>query len=267
MTISIHKETKIAAVAALAVSFLTQSVNALLAQESQTGTRPAVEHPMPAQSQMQGPIRQHEGPQMHDHDQNGHDQMSGMMQGCQERMSAMHGHGPMQAMGDHCAGDTVEMRGQGQRMAVEPNLSGQDAFGAIQEIVHILEADPRTDWSKVNLEAVRKHFIDMAEVTLSADAQVEPVDGGIAAAITGSGRTVEAIQRMVPAHAHVIERTHLNGWSAKTDLLDDGVVLTVTAKDQKEVQHIRGLVFIGIMVSGHHHRLHHLALARGEMVH
>jgi hypothetical protein len=32
-----------------------------------------------------------------------------------------------------------------------PMMPGQDAFGAIQEIVRILEADPKTDWSKVNL--------------------------------------------------------------------------------------------------------------------
>jgi hypothetical protein len=33
-----------------------------------------------------------------------------------------------------------------------PLLPGQDAFGAIQEIVQILDADPKTDWSKVNLK-------------------------------------------------------------------------------------------------------------------
>src|SRR5215475_7467525 len=30
-----------------------------------------------------------------------------------------------------------------------PTIPGQDAFGAIQEIVQILDADPNTDWSKV----------------------------------------------------------------------------------------------------------------------
>ena len=51
-----------------------------------------------------------------------------------------------------------------------PTMPGQDAFGAIQEIVRILEADPKTDWSKVNLEALRQHLIDMNEVTLKAAA-------------------------------------------------------------------------------------------------
>ena len=103
-----------------------------------------------------------------------------------------------------------------------PTLPGQDAFGAVQEIVRILEADPGTDWSKVNLEALRQHLIDMNDVTLKADAVAEPIDGGIEIAVTGTGRTVEAIQRMVPAHAHEINQTHLTGWSARTDPLPGG---------------------------------------------
>jgi len=146
-----------------------------------------------------------------------------------------------------------------------PTMPGQDAFGAIQEIVGILEADPNTDWSKVDLEALRQHLIDMNEVTLKADAAAKPIDGGIEVRVTGSGRTLAAIQRMVPAHAREIDG--LNGWSAKSAPLADGVLLTVTSTDPKEVAHIRGLGFIGILVSGHHHQPHHLAMARGEFVH
>jgi hypothetical protein len=148
-----------------------------------------------------------------------------------------------------------------------PTMPGQDAFGAIQEIVRILEADPNTDWSKVNLEALRQHLIDMNEVTLKAKAVVKPVEGGIEATVIGESRTVEAIKRMVPAHAQEIERSHLNGWSAKTEPLPDGVVLTVTSSDPQEVQHIRGLGFIGVMVSGSHHQPHHLGMAKGDFVH
>lgn len=148
-----------------------------------------------------------------------------------------------------------------------PTMPGQDAFGAIQEIARILAADPRTDWSKVNLEALRQHLIDMNEVTLKADATAKPIDGGLEIAVTGKGRTVEAIQRMVAAHAHEIDQTHLNGWSAKTSALANGVTLKVTATDAKEVAHIRGLGFIGLLVSGSHHQLHHLAMAKGEFMH
>ena len=146
-----------------------------------------------------------------------------------------------------------------------PASPGQDAFGAIQEIVAWLEADPATDWSKVNLETLRQHLIDMNEVTLRADAAATPVAGGLAIAITGSGRTLAAIQRMVPAHAQEIDG--LNHWRATAAPLSNGVSLTVTSDDPKEVQKIRGLGFIGILVTGSHHKPHHLAMARGEFPH
>jgi hypothetical protein len=151
--------------------------------------------------------------------------------------------------------------------AAIPTMPGQDAFGAIQEIVRLLETDPKTDWSNVNLEALRQHLIDMNDVTLKTDARPKAVEGGLQIAVTGEGRAIAAIQRMVTAHAHEIERTHLNGWNAKTDLLPNGVILSVTAADTKEVAHIRGLGFIGIMTSGPHHQPHHLAMARGEHIH
>ena len=148
-----------------------------------------------------------------------------------------------------------------------PTMPGQDAFGAVQEIVRLLEADPKTDWSKVNLEALRQHLIDMNEVTLKADTLTKPIEGGIEVTVTGTGRTVEAIQRMVSAQAHQVDQTHLNGWSAKTEPLPNGVLLTVTSSDPQQVQHIRGLGFIGFMASGSHHQAHHLAMAKGEFVH
>jgi len=151
--------------------------------------------------------------------------------------------------------------------AAVPTIPGQDAFGAIQEIVRMLDADPETDWSKVDLEGLRQHLIDMNDVTLKAEATATPIAGGVAIAITGTGRTIEAIQRMVPAHAQEVEQTHLNGWSAKTDMLPNGVTLTVTASDPAEVAHIRGLGFIGLLASGRHHQPHHLAMARGELSH
>ncbi len=64
-----------------------------------------------------------------------------------------------------------------------------------------------------------------------------------------------------------IEATHLNGWSSKTDALPNGVMLIVSVRDPKEAHQIRGLGFIGIMVSGYHHQPHHLAMAKGEFAH
>src|SRR6516162_414897 len=132
----------------------------------------------------------------------------------------------------------------------------------MQEIVRILEADPKTDWSKVDLEALRQHLIDMNEVTLKADAAQKPIEGGLEIAVTGTDRALVAIQRMIPAYAQTVNG--LNGWAAKADTLPNGELLTLTANDPKEVQHIRGLGFIGLLVSGSHHQMHHLAMAKGE---
>jgi hypothetical protein len=146
-----------------------------------------------------------------------------------------------------------------------PTMTGQDAFGAIQEIVQILDADPKIDWSKVDLEALRQHLIDMNEVTLRADAAPKEIDGGLEIAVTGTGRTLVAIQRMVPAWAQTMNGHQ--GWTAKPASLPNGELLTVTATDPDEIQHIRGLGFIGLLVSGSHHQPHHLAIAKGEFDH
>jgi hypothetical protein len=140
------------------------------------------------------------------------EEMQQMMQQHEQQMMQMHGQ-------------TAEASGA----TTMPTTPGQDAFGAVQEIVGILEADPNTDWSKVNLEALRQHLIDM--------------------------------------NAHQIDQTHLNDWTAKAETLPNGVVLTVTSDDPQQVQHLRGLGFIGVMVSGSHHQPHHLAMAKGELVH
>ena len=62
-----------------------------------------------------------------------------------------------QPMGNGMSNDQMQMMHQqmvpGSQTSdnASPTMPGQDAFGAIQEIVRILEADPKTDWSKVIL--------------------------------------------------------------------------------------------------------------------
>jgi hypothetical protein len=145
--------------------------------------------------------------------------------------------------------------------ATQPLLPGQDAFGTIQEIVCILERDPTTDWSKVNIASLREHLIDMNEVTLRAHAEELLLPNGVGISVTGEGRTREAIQRMVSAHAHELDG--LNGWQARAESLGNGVKLIVTTDDQVQVRKIQGLGFMGLMVQGSHHQAHHLMMARG----
>ena len=65
--------------------------------------------------------------------------------------------------------------------------------------------------------------------------------------------------------AAILGKTQMPG--AKTEPLPNGVLLTVTSGDLQQVQHIRGLGFIGFMASGSHHQAHHLAMAKGEFIH
>lgn len=200
---------------------------------------------------MHGPM-QHGGnmDQMHQQMMQGQAMQGGMHQGMHHGM-----HGSMGPRG---------MQGQRLGAAGAPAMPGQDAFGTIQEIVQILEADPSTNWSKVNITALREHLIDMNEVTLHAAAEVRALDNGIEIAVTGKGRTLDAIKRMVPAHVRELAS---GGWNARTDELPDGVTLTVTANEAVPLARLKALGFIGIMVQGGHHQPHHLMMAKGEFAH
>ena len=152
----------------------------------------------------------------------------------------------------------------GQQSGGMPAMPGQDAFGAIQEVVQILQADAATDWSKVNIDALREHLIDMNEVTLHAKAEPRMTADGIDIAVTGDGRTLAAIKRMVPAHVRELESL---GWKARTEELPNGVKLSVMANDAAPLPKLKALGFIGIMVQGGHHQPHHLMIAKGELIH
>jgi hypothetical protein len=179
-----------------------------------------------------------------------HDRMMQMMQG---RM--MPGQGMHSGMGQH------GKMGTQSGVAGQPTMPGQEAFGTIQEVVQILEADPATDWSKVNIAALREHLIDMNEVTLRAVATERALENGVEIAVTGEGRTLEAIRRMIPAHVGELIKI---GWKAKTEDLPNGVKLSVTTNDPKQVTKLKALGFMGIMVQGAHHQPHHLMMAKGD---
>src|ERR1051325_4286447 len=115
------------------------------------------------------------------------------------------------------------MQAMREMAANTPAMPGQDAFGAIAEIVRILEADPATDWSTVDIERLRQHLIAMNEVMLRAVVAQTPVPGGLAMEITGTGRTEQAIRAMVVPHAVELDRMPL--FAAKTAPVAHGVRL------------------------------------------
>ena len=152
-------------------------------------------------------------------------------------------------------------------MAEGSSLSqgGQSAFAAIQEVTERLSADPDTDWSRINIDALREHLIDMDEVTLSANIRAEPINGGARYIVTGQGRTREAIQRMVLGHASSMgDAEH---WTMTAERSADGAIVTVMAKQNSDLARIRALGLIGMMSEGAHHQPHHWMLATGERPH
>jgi hypothetical protein len=145
---------------------------------------------------------------------------------------------------------------------------GQAAFAAISEIVKILEADKTTDWSKVNIEALRQHLIDMDTVTLRARVAPRNVPEGLSMDVTGDAPVAAAINRMLVPHAAMLDG--MPAWRATATPIDAGVRLTVTARtaaDAATIAKIRGLGFAGLLVQGDHHTVHHLQMARGTGVH
>ena len=129
----------------------------------------------------------------------------------------------------------------------------------------MLDRDSTTDWSKVNLEELRQHLIDMNDVMMNAKVVQKAVDGGVTLTISGSGRTVAAIQRMVVNHMTMLQTS--GKYVTKVTKTKDGVTATVTAPapaSEKAVARIRGLGFAGLMTEGTHHMRHHGNMARGD---
>jgi len=189
--------------------------------------------------------------------------MRTLIRGCTFAFVALIGGGAARAQGggmDHA----------GHSMGAAPSASpaGQDAYAAIAAIVAALEADSTTDWSKVNIEALRQHLIVMNEVTLRARSAQTPVPGGARMDVTGDGHVAESIRAMWHAHATMLGG--MGPYRATVDDIPGGARVTVTATnpgDQKTVAKIRGLGATGLLTLGNHHAQHHIALARGESMH
>ena len=162
--------------------------------------------------------------------------------------AAQHGHGTK--------------RGAEATVLSEP---GQGAFAALSEVVAVLEADPGTDWSRVDLDGLRAHLVDMESLATGAQVTTERLQDGLRSVATGDARTVRALGRMVPAHAGQLAMD--DRWTAIGEATPDGAILTVTSDDPATVARIHGLGFFGLMASQDHHREHHLTIAKGGSPH
>ncbi|MDF1777851.1 MAG: hypothetical protein P1V13_17615 [Rhizobiaceae bacterium] len=147
--------------------------------------------------------------------------------------------------------------------AETPVEAGQSAFASIAEIVAILARDPDTDWSKVNISALREHLVDMNALTLDARVVQTSSEDEIVFTITGTGQTLRAIHAMVPAHSAQLDQ--ITDWQVTAKTTPSGAIMTLSAADAVERTKIESLGFFGVMAIGAHHQAHHLAMARGNM--
>lgn len=141
--------------------------------------------------------------------------------------------------------------------AMEP---GNDAFGALAEIVEILRSDPSTDWSRVDIAGLRAHLLDMDALFDLETVEQADTATGIILTIPTDQPGGDAAGRMVPAHAPVL--TGETGWSSQVTVQED--VIEWVVEDPRDSAQIRALGFFGLMAVGNHHPAHHLAVASGH---
>jgi hypothetical protein len=151
----------------------------------------------------------------------------------------------------------------GMPQTVLPTEPGQGAFAAISEIVALLRANPETDWSAVEIAALRQHLIDMDDLVTHAEVTTEDVPNGARFRVQTIGLGGSAVSRMVPTHAPVLSAD--TGWESQVLLNGGEIVWTVTSS--RDAKMIRALGFFGLMAVGNHHQPHHLGMATGSMVH
>jgi hypothetical protein len=143
--------------------------------------------------------------------------------------------------------------------------AGQAAFASISEVVAKLRADPATDWSKVNIDALRSHLVDMDNVLIRARVTAIPVPRGARFEISGDGAVRDSIRRMVAAHTSMADGE--DGRQVVSTPTEGGATMTVLGADDGQQAQIRALGFFGLLTGGVHHQLHHLMMAKGEMHH
>jgi cytochrome c1 len=155
---------------------------------------------------------------------------------------------------------------QAMPMVVPP---AQAAFATIADVVRKLKADSTTDWSKVNIEALRQHLIDMDDVVMRSAVTQTSIPGGASFDVTGTGKVTGAIRRMIGMHALALSME--GAYDAKATEIPRGVRLVATAKgptNASAVAQLRGLGFAGLLTEGDHHAMHHMMVARGaKMMH
>jgi len=168
---------------------------------------------------------------------------------------------------DHSSGQHSGHAHSGSQSAVPLTEAGNDTYGTLQEALQQLLADPKTDWSKVNMEALRQHLVDMNNFTVNIDiVQQTPIKNGVEIILhPHNKRVAESLKRMFAAHPAQLKNE--TGWDMKIVDLNGKYKISISTRDLNEVKKIQGLGYIGIMAWGNHHQAHHWMIAKGGNPH
>jgi hypothetical protein len=144
--------------------------------------------------------------------------------------------------------------------------SGTDPFATLQEVIAALESNTRTNWEKVNIEALRLHLVEMQDMTINVDVKQQHIDNGFQAVVSPTtSNAVKSLTRVLSGHPAQMKAE--TGWDMQVQINNSVFTLTVTTDNAKDVAKIRGLGYIGVMAYGNHHQPHHWAMASGDNPH
>jgi len=144
---------------------------------------------------------------------------------------------------------------------------GNDAFGTIQEVVRTLRENPHTDWTRVNLEALRQHLVDMDNFTKHvSEISKHNIQSGVELEVRADSEAAsQSLARALSAHPRMIKDEF--GWDIAVSGNGPVYRMRVTSPRPQDVEQIRGLGYIGIMALGQHHQMHHWMIATGGNPH
>ncbi|ADE14512.1 hypothetical protein Nhal_1361 [Nitrosococcus halophilus Nc 4] len=146
---------------------------------------------------------------------------------------------------------------------------GNAIFAAIKEAIAQLEADPKTNWSQVDLEAFRRHLVDMYHFMTNVEviAQTSTAEGVHIKVRPLSAPAQETLARVLAPGAHPAVLKQETGWNMAVAQENGIYGLTITTDNPQEVDKIRGLGYAGLMAYGEHHLPHHWFITQGKAPH
>lgn len=145
--------------------------------------------------------------------------------------------------------------------------AGNDVFSTIQEVIKQLENNPDTDWSKVNIEALRQHLLDMNDMALNVEViNQKPLENGLTVTLqTQTPRAEKTMAKVFKVHPMHLKRE--TGWDMQVVQNNQQFIVTTTTKDLTQVKKIIALSYIGLMAYGNHHQPHHWGISTSQNPH